>query len=769
MNRIELLAPAGDFESLQGAIANGANAIYLGTTAFSARAFAKNFNLEELDQAIQYAHLRNVRIFVTVNTLYQDDEMKDVLSLIDSLYELQIDALLIQDIGLLKLVHERYPDMELHTSTQMSVMSLEALRYFEDLGVKRVVLARENTIDEIKYICSHTDLEIEVFAHGALCVAYSGQCLMSSMIGRRSGNRGACAQPCRLPYSLEEDGKVIDTSYLMSTMDLCTSDHINEYIEAGVASLKIEGRMKRPEYVAAVTQVYSKAIKHYYENTPNYTKENFNDMKQMFNRHYTSGYPFHADKIVDETFSGNQGVFLGYVKGYDYRSKRVSIALKNDLTQGDSIVFTEIDKGRPVNKIYYQNKLINKAEAGMNVQIEFDDVVKGGTVNKTISVDTINRMQKTYQEEKKYRKIDMSFKASLNKPCTLVVKCDDEEVSVVSEQIIEEASKRAATKENIIDHLNKLGHTVYEANKIDVELYGELFIPITIINNMRREALSKLDALFTVKKHHKAPIKEIQPLKVIPQSVSEYHVVVSNIKQLEIALRDYDHVYYYYNADLKEALECFKKYDKVPNLYLPRIMHDKDIQEVIHNPLLKEFNTLIVNDFGSYRLLKEHPLIIGQGFNIYNHYDAYAFKEPVIASFECTRKQIKQMKDYNADLILPIYGKTENMISEHCVISQSYFHKKVPHCGMCKKHSYKIVDRKGVPFDIFTDDQCRNHILHNEPIYVENHQSLNISYFIMLTTEDENATVTVLEDIKKRTSKGKKSDLKKPYVVGYFK
>ena len=303
----------------------------------------------------------------------------------------------------------------------------------------------------------------------------------------------------------DEDGKVIDTSYLMSTMDLCTSDHINEYIEAGVASLKIEGRMKRPEYVAAVTQVYSKAIKHYYENTPNYTKENFNDMKQMFNRHYTSGYPFHADKIVDETFSGNQGVFLGYVKGYDYRSKRVSIALKNDLTQGDSIVFTEIDKGRPVNKIYYQNKLINKAEAGMNVQIEFDDVVKGGTVNKTISVDTINRMQKTYQEEKKYRKIDMSFKASLNKPCTLVVKCDDEEVSVVSEQIIEEASKRAATKENIIDHLNKLGHTVYEADKIDVELYGELFIPITIINNMRREALSKLDALFTFKKHHEAP------------------------------------------------------------------------------------------------------------------------------------------------------------------------------------------------------------------------------------------------------------------------
>ena len=405
----------------------------------------------------------------------------------------------------------------------------------------------------------------------------------------------------------------------------------------------------------------------------------------------------------------------------------------------------------------------------MNVQIEFDDVVKSGTVNKTISVDTINRMQKTYQKEKKYRMIDMYFKASLNKPCSLIVKCDGEEITVVSEQIIEAASKRAATKENITDHLNKLGHTVYEANSIDVSLDDALFIPITIVNNMRREALSKLDELFAFKKLHKAPIKEFQPLKVIPQVVSEYHVVVSNIKQLEIALKYYDHVYYYYDDHLKEALSCFNEYGKVPNLYLPRIMHDKDIDEVIHNPLLKEFNTLIVNDFGSYRLLKDHPLIIGQGFNIYNHYDAYAFKEPVIASFECTRKQIRQMKDYNADLILPIYGKTENMISEHCVISQSYFHKKVPHCGMCKKHSYKIVDRKGISFDIFTDSSCRNHILHNEPIYVENHQSMNISYFIMITTETENETVTVLKDIKKRTSKGKKSDLKQSYVIGYFK
>lgn len=769
MNRIELLAPAGDFESLQGAIANGANAIYLGTTAFSARAFAKNFTLEELDQAIQYAHLRNVRIFVTVNTLYQDDEMKDVLSLIDALYNLQIDALLIQDIGLLKLLHERYPDMELHISTQMSVMSLEALRYFEDLGVKRIVLARENTIEEIKYICDNTSLEIEVFAHGALCVGYSGQCLMSSMIGRRSGNRGACAQPCRLPYTLVEDGKDMNTSYLMSTMDLCTAENIADYIEAGVTSLKIEGRMKRPEYVAAVTQVYSKAISHYYDHTPQYTKQNFDDMKQMFNRHYTLGYPFHDEKIVDENFSGNQGVFLGYVKGYDYRAKRVSILLKNTLSQGDSIVFEEIDKGRPVNKIFYRNQLVNKAEKGQTVQIEFDDVVKGGIVNKTISVDTIKRMQETYHEEKKYRTIDMSFIASLNAPCILTVSCDGETVTVMSDQMIEKASKTATNKERIIQQLTKLGHTVYEAHDIDVSIEDELFIPITMINNLRREALSQLDDIFSHRKLHLAPVKEIKDISKISQTESDYYVTVSTLEQLEKALNYFDHVFYYYNENLQDVLDIYHKYNKTPNLYLPRIMHDKDIKDVLNNPLIKKFDTLIVNDYGSYRLFKDHPMIIGQGFNIYNHISVSCFKEPVIASYECTRKQIKQMKNFNKNLILPIYGKIENMISDHCVISQSYFHKKVPHCNMCKKHKYALTDRKGVIFDLFTDSQCRNHILHNEPIYAENHSSLEISYFLIMTTESAKEAENVFEDIKKYTSKGQKSHLKQNHLIGYFK
>ncbi|WP_352403291.1 peptidase U32 family protein, partial [Kandleria vitulina] len=341
MKRIELLAPAGDFESLKAAIANGANAIYLGGNAFSARAFAKNFNRDELEEAVKYAHLRGVKIHVTINILYKDEEFTHLFDYIDFLYKIQVDALLIQDIGLLKAVRARYPDFEVHVSTQMTVNTLEALRYFEELGVKRVVLSRENTIEQMKYICDHTSLEVEVFAHGAICVAYSGQCLMSSMIGKRSGNRGACAQPCRLPYRLEEDGKILDEEqFLMSPRDLCTIENVEEFIKAGITSLKIEGRMKKPEYVAAVVHAYKKAIDHVYDHhLEDIDSEDIDNMKRMFNRHYTKGYAFHDHKIVDQDYSGNRGMHLGYVKGYSKKKKCVSIMLEDTLSQLDSIVF----------------------------------------------------------------------------------------------------------------------------------------------------------------------------------------------------------------------------------------------------------------------------------------------------------------------------------------------------------------------------------------------------------------------------------------------
>ncbi|UTY38761.1 U32 family peptidase [Allocoprobacillus halotolerans] len=267
MKKIELLAPAGDQESLIAAVQNGADAIYLGGTLFSARAYAKNFDDAQLQWAVSYAHLYGVKIYVTMNTLYKDSEMDALISYLKKLYDYQVDALIIQDIGLFDLVRSLFPDFEIHMSTQASIMNSYGVHYFEKCGASRVVLARENTIEEIQRICRQTDIEIEVFVHGAMCVCYSGQCLMSSMIGKRSGNRGQCAQPCRLQYQLLKDGKTLPERYpfLLSPKDMMTIEHIDSLIEACVSSLKIEGRMKRPEYVASVTRAYRQAIDAYYQ------------------------------------------------------------------------------------------------------------------------------------------------------------------------------------------------------------------------------------------------------------------------------------------------------------------------------------------------------------------------------------------------------------------------------------------------------------------------------------------------------------------------
>ena len=370
--KVELLAPAGDQESLIAAIQNGADAIYLGGTLFNARAFAKNFDKEQLKWAVEYAHLREVRLFVTLNTLYKDEEMNDLFDYVQFLYDIQIDALIIQDIGLFDYVRHHFPDFEVHLSTQASIMNTKGAQYFEQLGAKRIVLARENTLEEIREICKNTVLDVEVFVHGALCVCYSGQCLMSSMIGKRSGNRGACAQPCRLNYRLKEDNRLLPDTvpYLLSPKDLMTIEHIGDLIDAGVYSFKIEGRMKRPEYVASVVKAYRHAIDSHLQKKTITFEDEIHNMKQMFNRDYTNGYIFESKHLLDGDYSGNKGIIIGKVLQYDKKKKRVLCLLNEDLHQEDSVIFESIDKGRPINKMYVKGKLVSTAYRNEKVEIE---------------------------------------------------------------------------------------------------------------------------------------------------------------------------------------------------------------------------------------------------------------------------------------------------------------------------------------------------------------------------------------------------------------
>ncbi|WP_296877675.1 peptidase U32 family protein, partial [Thomasclavelia sp.] len=379
MKNIELLAPAGSYEALVAAIENGADAIYLGGNEFSARAFATNFDRKELEKAVNYSHLRNVKIYVTVNTLYSDDQFLQLHDYLVFLAKINVDALIIQDMGLLNYVLEHFPNFEIHLSTQASIHDLPGVEFFKNKGIKRIVLARENSLDEIKSICNQTDLDIEVFVHGALCMSYSGQCLMSSMIAKRSGNKGACGQPCRLAYQLEKDDQILNQKplYLLSPRDLCTIESIDLLIEAGITSFKIEGRMKRPEYVAIVVKQYRDAIDAYLNKKQlNDIEQRILKMKKMFNRNFTGGYLLKDRQFMARDLPGNQGIKVAKVIGYNKAKKLVKLQLTDQLKQGDRINFVDLELTRTITKLYHQRKLVNQAKNGDIVEIELNQIPK---------------------------------------------------------------------------------------------------------------------------------------------------------------------------------------------------------------------------------------------------------------------------------------------------------------------------------------------------------------------------------------------------------
>ena len=375
----ELLAPVGNFECLKAAVQNGADAVYFGSNSFSARAFANNFDKDELVKAIEYAKLRNVKTHLTINTLLKNSELQDALFLAKYAYEAGIDALIVQDLGLISLLQKELPDLALHASTQMSIHNLEGVLELQKMGFQRVVLSRELSIHEIEYICKNSNIEIECFVHGALCISYSGQCLFSSLVGGRSGNRGKCAQSCRLPYELLENGKKIDNGYLLSTRDLCSLEFLPKLISAGVKSFKIEGRMKSPEYVATVTRIYRKYIDLAIEciesnNLENYiiSPEDIKDLMQVFNRGgFSSGHLGHnpnRDLIFKEK-SNNMGIEIGTVENYNANKGHIKLQLKDSVSIGDTISFEKEPSKYTISELMQNNSNFTTLGSGKKVTI----------------------------------------------------------------------------------------------------------------------------------------------------------------------------------------------------------------------------------------------------------------------------------------------------------------------------------------------------------------------------------------------------------------
>ena len=370
---IDLLSPVGDFECLKAAVQNGANSVYFGADLFSARAFANNFNLEELQSAIEYAKIRNVKTNLTLNTLIQDHELEDALALATKAYEFGIDAIIVQDLGLAKKLIQQFPDLPIHGSTQMTVHNLNGALALQDLGFKRVVLSRELSSHEIKHICNHTTIEIECFVHGALCISYSGQCLFSSMLGGRSGNRGKCAQPCRLPYELLEEEKKINSGHLLSTKDLCGLDYLPFLIESGVSCFKIEGRMKSPEYVATITRIYRKYIDLALSDNPYVIDpKDRKDLMQVFNRGMSSSGHLNDEpnrNLVFKEKPNHMGLFLGIVKKYNPNKGHITVALKETITIGDTISLENAPGSYTISELMENHKNIQETKIGQTVML----------------------------------------------------------------------------------------------------------------------------------------------------------------------------------------------------------------------------------------------------------------------------------------------------------------------------------------------------------------------------------------------------------------
>ena len=488
----ELLAPVGSIDALYAAIEAGCDAVYLSGKKYGARVFASNFSDIELIDAIKYSHLYGVKVYVTVNTIIYEEEVNDFIDYVDFLHSNNVDAIIMQDIGMVDLVRKLYPNLEIHISTQMHVHNLEGVKFFEKLGLKRVVLARETSIETIKNIKKNSNVDIEVFVHGALCVSYSGQCLMSSLIGGRSGNRGACAQSCRLPYDLISDGRQVNRDkYLISTKDLMTLNHIGELIESGIDSFKIEGRMKRPEYVYLIVSLYRKAIDSYFEfGYVDISDDDILSMKKIFNRGFTDGYLFNERFIVNQKRPNHMGVEIGKV--VDYKNGYAYIKLDGDLNVHDGIrIVGSKDVGLSIDKMFVNRKDVDHANSGSVVSFRCDFVKKNSTVLKTTDYLQINDINEKIKS--KSRKVLVTGSIKLNEGNQIYFELSDGVNTVsVRDYIVERAINRSIKREDVIKQIDRLGGTVFKLEKLDIVMDDNIFVPVSNLNDIRRRCVDLL-------------------------------------------------------------------------------------------------------------------------------------------------------------------------------------------------------------------------------------------------------------------------------------
>ena len=728
MEKVEILAPAGSMESLVAAINKGADAVYLGGNKFSARAYASNFDNDNMLKAVDYAHSYDVKIYVTLNTILKENEIEEAVRYVGYLYEIGVDALIIQDLGLLKRIKEDFPLMEVHASTQMTIHNGEAAVYFKDKGFHRIVLSREMTLEEIKYISKDLGIETEMFVHGAICVAYSGQCLMSSMIGGRSGNRGRCAQPCRMEYTLRGEKSGETKGHLLSPKDMCTIEDVEDIVETGVYSLKIEGRMKRAEYVAGVVDNYKKAVNKVLYNKKYDEQAGKRQLLQLFNRSgFTNAYlkKNTGKDMMSFNSPKNSGISLGVV------DKSGDIVIKEDLAVGDGIRYR--DKGFTLSKIVHNGNEVKSAKRGDKVKLYPIDYKKGDELFKSLNKQLFDELEEYLKPYTKKIPLNAVVNFAVDKPVAIKINYKGTDYEVLGE-VVQKAEKRPLDQERIKEALKKSGEVAFKIENIEFENFEDCFMRVSDLNNLRRDIIEKITKEVCRSYRRKRPAKgdkskvssEKTNVEIICSCITKEQVealIEMKIENIAVDLFSREKN----SVKKKDLLELAEKYKDI-NFYVKTSTIVKgEFNKVVNT--IEEVSSyikgIITSNVGIISKFKDKLYIIGDyKLNIVNSQSLAFYQEDVdvpTLSLELNRGEIKSlMKNANGNAAMVVYGKPELMISEYCPIGSTFGGRnKDSGCnGICSKDKFKLIDRVNEELRVMTDLYCRSYILNPVPLNI---------------------------------------------------
>ena len=750
----ELLAPAGDRDCIRAAIENGANAIYFGLDCgFNARARAKNFAVEELPEILRQLHGRGVKGYVTLNTLIFPSELPEVERHVIELAEAGVDAVLVQDLGLARLIRGICPQLAIHASTQMTLSSSECIAVAEELGIERVVLPRELSLDEIREIREHSTMPVEVFVHGALCVAYSGQCLTSESLGGRSANRGQCAQACRLPYDLLCDGKLVETGdqkYLLSPQDLAAFDLVPELTRLGVCSLKIEGRLKTPEYVANITRHYRTAIDAAVAGNPaQFSPQSVEEMELSFSRGFSPGWLNGCDHkmLVPARSSDKRGVFLGTVKSV--RPGRIAVQLAASIKRGDGVVFdcgrAEDDQqgGRVYEILYKGGSLTEPISSGVveltfaHGAFDFDEVQVGREVWKTDDPELTNRLRKSFAPGITHRRVAVDFvvQATAGEVLKVTARAGEITLEIASTDLLPVARQHVLDEATLTQQLGRLGNSPFELRSLKAVINGNPMAPLSVLGKVRYELIERLTAALEAVPQRRiasesvlANLRSALPTQPSPSNeLPQLHVLCRSLPQLKSVLAQNEKSVYVDFADIREyraAVQVAHEHQAQILLATPRIQ--KPGEAGIFRALAKHgADGILVRNLAGLRFFVEQgmPVVADFSLNCANELTANWLREQgagsIAPSYDLNREQLLELvAAVPADWLECVIHQHMPMFHmEHCVFCAMLSPGTNKHnCGRpCDVHQVALRDRMGVDHPLTADVGCRNTLFNAVP------------------------------------------------------